>query len=135
MADFPDESHNWSRGQKLKTTGNFTLSQQNLATGAWGGSDLQQKSRLCKRTTAYIIVPRLVISHNKGHPKMTSFGAENETRTRSYKQLYSNLLQSVSQNSCRKYKIFKQKTQAKAVKTKPSINHHRRLLSNRVNLL
>lgn len=40
MADFPDESHNLVTWTKIKNNRNFTLSQQNLATGAWG-SDLQ----------------------------------------------------------------------------------------------
>ncbi len=36
MADFPDESHNLVTWTKIKNNRNFTLSQQNLATGAWG---------------------------------------------------------------------------------------------------
>lgn len=40
MEDFPDESHNLVTWTKIKNNRNFTLSQQNLATGAWG-SDLQ----------------------------------------------------------------------------------------------
>ena len=41
MADFPNERHNLVTWTKIKNNRNFTLSQQNLATGAWGGSDLQ----------------------------------------------------------------------------------------------
>ena len=41
MADFPDESHNLVTWTKIKNNRNFTLSQQNLATGAWGRGDLQ----------------------------------------------------------------------------------------------
>ena len=41
MEDFPDESHNLVTWTKIKNNRDFTLSQQNLATGAWGGSDLQ----------------------------------------------------------------------------------------------
>ena len=53
-----------------------------------------------------IIEPRRVISKFKSAFLLT-FGAENETRTRSYKQLYSNLLQSVAQNSSRKCRTFR----------------------------
>ena len=46
MADFPDESHNLVTWTKIKNNRNFTLSQQNLATGAWGSDIYNKKSRL-----------------------------------------------------------------------------------------
>ena len=45
----------------------------------WG---IKRKKPTLVKDDLHIIVPRLVIFHNKGHPKMTCFGAENETRTR-----------------------------------------------------
>ena len=54
---------------------------------------------------------------------MTCFGAEDEARTRDHKQLYRNHLEGISQNSCRKYRIFQRKTQAiSKSKTPPKIN-------------
>ena len=43
---------------------------------------VKRKKPTLVKDDLHIFVPRLVISHNKGHPKMTCSGAENEARTR-----------------------------------------------------
>ena len=86
FADENAKRHDFTLSQGVHPSAKIMRCHQGLEMG------VKRKKPTLVKDDLHIIVPRLVISslrlsdfvdgHNKGHPKMTCSGAENEARTR-----------------------------------------------------